>query len=72
MTLGDTLGNAQALVDMLSDTVLEMKEKSLDNTRCGAWALVDTWADMVAEVEAVIPGDRPGNAQALNVLLGDT
>ena len=36
VTLGDTLGNAQPLVDTLSDTVPEMEEKSLGDTPGGA------------------------------------
>ena len=71
VTVGDTLGNAQALVDTLADTVPEM-ELSVGDTRGGAQALVDAMADTPAEVEAVTPGDTLGDAHALNDLLGDS
>ena len=48
MTVGDTLGNAHALVDTLVITVPEMEEKSLGDTQGGAQALLDTRADKVA------------------------
>ena len=72
MTPGDTLGNAQALVDTLADTVTEMEEKSLGDTESGAKPLFDDRAETLAEVEAVTPGDTLGDAHALNDLLGDS
>ena len=50
VTVGDTLGNKQALVDMLADTVPNMEEKSAIETRGGAEALGDALADTLAEV----------------------
>ena len=61
VTLGETLGNAQSLVDMLADSLPEMEE-----------ALSDDWANKVAEFEAVTPGDTLGDAHVLNDLLGDS
>ena len=72
MTLGDTLGNAQALAVTLADTVQETKELSVGDTRIGAKALVDAWADKIAVLEAVTPGDTLGDAHAHNDLLGDS
>ena len=72
MTLGDTLSNAQALVQTLADTVPEMEEYSVFDKRVGPQALVDAMADTLAEVEAVKPGDPQGDAHALNDLVGDT
>ena len=50
VTLGDTLSNAQALVDTLSDTVPKMEQLSVADTRGGSQALVDARADTLAEV----------------------
>ena len=72
VTLGETLGNAQPLVDMLSDSVPEMEELSVGESWGCAEALRDAWADKVAEFKAVTPGDTLGDAHALNYLLGDT
>ena len=75
MTLSDTVGNAQALVNKVAETVQEMEELSVGDTRGGAEALVDALADPLAEVEAVTTGDTLGDAHALNdllVTLGDT
>ena len=60
VTLGDTLSNAQALVDTLSDTVPKMEELSVGDKHVGAQALVDARADALAEVEAVRRGDTLG------------
>ena len=49
VTLGDTLNNAQALVDTLSDTVAMMEELSVGDTPGGAQALVDASAYTLAE-----------------------
>ena len=72
MTFGDTLSNAQALVDTLSNTVPKLEKFSVGNTRGGAQALVDALADTLTEVEALITGDTLGDAYALNDLLGCT
>ena len=72
MTLGDTLSNAQALVDTLADTVPDMEEYSVFEKRVGPQALVDTMADTLVEVEAVTPGDSLGDAHALNDIVNDT
>ena len=72
VTVGDTLGNKQALVDTLADTVPEMEEFSVWDTRDGAKTLVSARADTLAEVEAVNPGDKLGDLHALNDLLGDS
>ena len=72
MTLGDTLSNAQALVDTLADTVPEMEEYSVFKKRVGPETLVDALADTLTEVEALTTGDTLGDSQGLNDLLGDT
>ena len=72
VTLGDTLDNAQALVDTLADTLPEMEEYTIFDKRGGAQPLVDARADQVAELKAVKPGNTLGDAHALNDLLGDT
>ena len=72
VTLGDTLSNAQALVDMLADTVPEMEEYSVFKKRVGPQALVDALEDTLTEVEALTTGDTVGDSQGLNDLLGDT
>ena len=72
VTFGDTLGNAQPLVDMLGDSVPEMEELSVGNTWGCAEALSDSWADNVAELQTVTPGDRLGDAHALNYRLVDS
>ena len=51
VTLGYTLGNAQALFDRLADTVQEKEDLSVDDTRVGAEALVDVWADTLPEMQ---------------------
>ena len=53
MTLGYTLGNAQALLNTVAETVQEMEELLVGDTRGGAQALFDALADTLAEVEAV-------------------
>ena len=45
MTLSDTLENAQALVDMVADTVQEMGELSVGHTPGGAEALNELLGD---------------------------
>ena len=70
VTLDDTLGNAQALVDTLSDAILEMEGITVGDSQGGVQALVDEMADTLAEVEAVTPGDTLGDRYALNDLLG--
>ena len=72
VTVNDTLGNEQALVDMLADTVPEMEDRSLGDTQGSAEALVDTRADKVPELEAVKTGDTLGDVHALNDLLSDS
>ena len=72
VTVGDTLGNKQALVETLADTVPEIEDKSVGDTMGEAQALVDAQADKVAELEAVKPGDTLGDVHALNDLLGVT
>ena len=67
-----TLNNAQALVDMVGDTVQEMEELSVGATPGNAQGLVYAGADKVAELEAVTPGDTLGDAHVLNDLVGDT
>ena len=63
VTVGDTLGNEEALVDMLADTVPNMEEKSAIETRGGAQALGDTLADTVLETKELSVGDSLTNAQ---------
>ena len=72
VTLGETLGNAQSLVDMLADSVPEMEELSVGDTWGSAKALSDAWTDKVAELEAVSPGDTLADVHALNDLVSDT
>ena len=72
VTLSDTLDNAEALVDMLGDTVQEMEELSVGATPGNAQALGDARAAALAEVEAVRPGDTLGDAHAVNDPLGDS
>ena len=72
MTLGETLGNVQSLVDMLADSVPEMEELSVGDTWGCAEAVSDAWANKVAALQAVTPGDTLGDAYALNDLLGDS
>ena len=60
MTVGHTLGIAEALVDTLADTVLEIEELSKGKTRGGSQALVNALADTLAEVEAVTPAKTRG------------
>ena len=72
VTLGDTLSNAQALVDTLADSVPEMEEYSVFKKRVGPQALVDALADTLTEVEALTTGDTLEDSQGLNDLLGDT
>ena len=57
MTLAETLGNAQSLVDMLADSVPEMEELSVGDTWGCAESLSDAWADNVVEWKAVTPDD---------------
>ena len=71
VTLGDPLGNAQALVDTLADTVQETEEFSVGDSLGNAQALVDTLADTVPKMEQLSIGDTRGGAQALIDLLGD-
>ena len=71
MTLCHTLGNAQALVNTVAETVQDMEELSVGDTPGGAQALVDAQADTLGEVESVTPGDTLADARALNNLLGD-
>ena len=49
VTLSDTLNNAQALVDMVADTVQEMEELSVGDTPGNAQALFYAGTDKVAE-----------------------
>ena len=56
----DTLGNAQALVNTVAETVQEMEELSGGDTRGGAEVLVDALADTLAEVEELSVGDTWG------------
>ena len=72
MTLGDTLGDARALVDTLTDTIQEMEEYSVFEKKVGTQAVVDAMADTLAEMEEVTLGDTLGDAHALNYLVGDT
>ena len=72
MTLGETLGNVQSLVDMVADSVPEMEEYSVFKKRVGPQALVDALADTLTEVEALTTGDTLGDSQGLNDFLGDT
>ena len=72
VTVGDTLRNAEALVDTLAGTVPEMEEYSVFKKRVGPQALVDALEDTLTEVEALTTGDTLGDAHALNDLLGDS
>ena len=68
VTLGETLGNVQSLVDMLADSVPEMEELSVGDTWGCPESLSDAWADNVAELKAVTPADTLGDGHALNDL----
>ena len=72
VTLSDTLNNAQALVDMVADTVQEMEELSVGDTPGNAQGVLYAGADKVAELDSVTPGDTLGDAHALNDRLGDS
>ena len=72
VTIGNTLGNEEALVETVADTVPEREELSKSETRGSSQALVDALADTLAEVEAVTPAKIMGDAHALNDLVGDT
>ena len=57
---------------MLADSLPEMEELSVGDTwGCGE-ALSDAWANKVAELKAVTPGETLGDAHALSDLLGDS
>ena len=45
-TVGDTLSDAQALVDRLADSLAEVEADTLGDTLSNAQALVDTLADL--------------------------
>ena len=51
--LGDTRGDALALLEPLADTLAEVNAKTLGETRGDAHQLVETLADTVAEDKAV-------------------
>ena len=72
MTLGNTLGNVQALVNTETETVQETEELSVGDTPGGPQPMVDARANTQAEVKAVPPGDKLDDAHALNDLLRDT
>ena len=72
VTLGDTLSNAQPLVDTLADTLPEIEEYLVFDKWVGPQALVDAMAGTLAEVEALTPRDTLGDAHALNDLLADS
>ena len=63
-TLGDTLSDvdAEALVDTLADSLIEVEVERLGDTLgdMDAEALVDTLADWLVEVEAETLGDTVG------------
>ena len=72
VTVGDTLGNAEALVDTLAHTVPEIEELSKGETQGGAQALVAALADTLAEVEALTTCDTLGDIHGPNDVLGNT
>ena len=49
-TPGDTLNDAQALVDTLADSVAEVEAEAAGDTVSDSEALVDTLANSLAEV----------------------
>ena len=51
-TLGDTLSDAQALIDKVADSLAEVKVDTLGDTLSDVQALVETVADSLAEVVA--------------------
>ena len=51
-TVGDTLSDAQTMVDTLAYSVAEVAKRSKGDTRRAAQALVDTLADTLAEVDS--------------------
>ena len=51
-TVGDTLSDAQALVDRLADSLSEVEGETLGDTLSDAQALVHTMDDSQAKVEA--------------------
>ena len=70
-TLCDKLSDAQALVHMLADSLVEVEAETLGNTLSDAQPLVDTRADSLAKVEAERQGDTLSDAQALVETLAD-
>ena len=57
---------------MLADSVPEMKELSVGDKWGCAESLSDAWAENVAQLKAVTPGDTLRDAHALNDLLSDS
>ena len=49
-TLGDTRGDAEALVQMVADLLAEMEAEALGGTLSDAHAVVESVADTVPEV----------------------
>ena len=66
----DTRGDLHAPVDSVADILAEMEAKTLGDTRCNAFALVETLRETLTEVEKV--GDTRGDAHALVNTLADT
>ena len=69
-TLGDTRGNAQALLDTLGDTLAEVEAETLGDTR--AMRRHDTVAASLPELEAETLGDTLSVPQALVKSLAHT
>ena len=86
LSVGDTRGRAQALVDSLADTVAEVQTvapgdilrdaHAMNDLLCdrlgNAEALIDTLANTVLKMEELSVGDIRGGAQALVDALADT
>ena len=61
--VGDTRGDALALVETLAETLAEMEAKTLGESKGNASALVNTVTETLAEVEAV--RDKRSDAYAM-------
>ena len=66
----DTRGDLHAPVDSLADILAEMEEKTLGDTRCNAFALVETLRETLTKVEKV--GDTRGDLPAMVNTLTET
>ena len=63
--VGDTWGDALALLNNVADTLAKVKAVTQGDARVDAHALVNTLTDLVAEVDAKTLGDTRDDAHAL-------